>query len=139
MNDTFLCLGLLNAVQIFEGIAVIDSHQFLEANNADKGNKDTEISNTRGFPNSCLSEGNTGNGIPSDWIEEDPIADFSEEKLPCMTEGTAVDNLMTSPAKNKRDTSRTVNTLLSEQKDDMTKQSGTEQGFLRSRNSVPLI
>ena len=104
-----------------------------KANNADKVNKDTGISNTRGFPNSCLSEGNTGNGIPSDWIEEDPIADFSEEKLPCMTEGTAVDNLMTSPAKNKRDTSRTVNTLLSEQKDDMTKQSGTEQGLLKEQ------
>ena len=50
-----------------------------------------------------------------------------------MIEGTADDNLLTSPAKNKRDTSRTVKTLLSEQNDDMTKQSGTEQGFLKEQ------
>ena len=47
-----------------------------------------------------------------------------------MTGGTALDKSMTSPAKNKRDTNRTVNTLLSEQKDDMEKQSVTEQGIL---------
>ena len=37
-------------------------HKSAEVNNANKGNKDTGISNTtvsRGFPNSCLSEGNT--------------------------------------------------------------------------------
>ena len=104
-----------------------------KAGNVDKGNGDTGISNASGLPNNCLSEGNTGNVISSDRIEEDPIADFSEEKLPCMIEGTAHDYLLTSPAKNKRDTSRTVKTHLSEQIDGMTKQSGTEQCVLKEQ------
>ena len=108
-------------------------YESTKTGNVDKGNGETGISNASGLPNNCLSEGNTGNVFSSDRIEEDPIANFSEEKQPCMIEGTAHDNLLTSPAKNKRDTNRTVKTHVSEQIDDMTKQSGTEQCVLNEQ------
>ena len=111
----------------FVGKGLDPWYESTKTGNGNKGNGETGNNNANGLPNNDLLEGNTGNVISSDQIEEDPIADFSEEKLPCLIEGTAHDNLLTSPAKNKRDTNRTVRTHASEQVDDMTKQSRTEQ------------
>ena len=111
----------------FVGKGFDPCYESTKTDNVNKGNGETENNNADGLLNNDLWEGNTGNVIPSDRIEEDPIADFSEEKLPCLIKCTAHDNLLTSPAKNKRDTNRTVRTHASEQVDDITKQSGTEQ------------
>ena len=111
----------------FVGRGFDPCYESTKTDSVNKGNVETENDNADILLDNDLWEKNTGNIIPSDWLDEDPIEEFSEEKLPCLTKCTVHDNLLTSPAKNKRDTDRIVRTHASEQVGDMSKQSGTEQ------------
>ena len=71
--------------------------------------------------------GTVGNVTPRDRIGDDPIEDFSDEKQPGSWKPTDHENLMTSPAKHKRNTDRTARNLTSEQVDDAPTQARAEQ------------
>ena len=71
--------------------------------------------------------GTVGNVTPRDRIGDDPIEDFSDEKQPGSWKPTDHENLMTSPAKHKRNTDRTARKLTSGQVDDAPTQARAEQ------------
>ena len=71
--------------------------------------------------------GTAGNVTPRDRIGDDPIEDFSDEKQPGPWKPSDHENLMTSPAKRKRNTDRTARNLTSGQVDDAPTQTRAEQ------------
>ena len=71
--------------------------------------------------------GTAGNVTPRDRIGDDPIEDFSDEKQPGPWKPSDRENLMTSPAKHKRNTDRTARNLTSGQVDDAPTQTRAEQ------------
>ncbi len=95
--------------------------------NLNKGNGDPKNSNIDTVLDKEVLESIAGNMNPSDRLSEDPIEEFSDEKPPSLGEHTFHENLLTSPAKNKRNTDRVARNHASGHVDDVATQVRAEQ------------
>ena len=93
----------------------------------DKGNCQPDSNNNDTLLDKEGLSGIADNATPRDRMCEDPIEDFSDEKQPGLWKHTVHENLLTSPAKNKRNTDRTARNHTSGHVDDVATQARAEQ------------